>query len=85
MSDSEEAAPSEPAAPGTVTSADEWAGGAPRLRVGTAMAVAGAMPMVLAVDASPLTQLDAELPSGAHIMPIGNCYRYPAPPGAVLL
>jgi len=24
------------------------------------MAVAGAMPMVLAVDASPLTQLDAE-------------------------
>ena len=37
------------------------------MRVGTAMAVAGAMPMVLpmvlAVDASPLTQLDAELPS----------------------
>jgi hypothetical protein len=36
------------------------------------MAVAGAMPMVLAVDASPLTQLNAELPSGAHGMPIGN-------------
>jgi hypothetical protein len=37
------------------------------------MAVAGAMPMVLAVDASPLTrQLNAELPSGAHSMPIGN-------------
>ena len=30
--------------------------GAPRLRMGTAMAVAGAMPMVLAIDASPLTQ-----------------------------
>jgi hypothetical protein len=36
------------------------------------MAVAGAMPMVLAVDASRLTQLNAELPSGAHSMPIGN-------------
>ena len=45
--------------------------GAPRLRMGTAMAVAGAMPMVLAVDDSPLTQLNAELPSGAHSMPIG--------------
>ena len=42
------------------------------MRVGTAMAVAGAMPMVLAVDASPLTQLDAELPSGAHRMPVGS-------------
>ena len=76
--DSEEAAPSEPAAPGTVTADDRSSHcrrvgrGAPRLRVGTAMAVAGAMPMVLAVDASPLTQLNAELPSGAHGMPIGN-------------
>ena len=76
--DSEEAAPSEPAAPGTVTADDRSSHrrrvgrGAPRLRVGTAMAVAGAMPMVLAVDASPLTQLDAELPSGAHRMPIGS-------------
>ena len=35
------------------------------------MAVAGAMPMVLAVDDSPLTQLNAELPSGSHSMPIG--------------
>ena len=46
--------------------------GAPHLRMGTAMAVAGAMPMVLAVDDSPLTQLNAELPSGAHSNPIGN-------------
>ena len=45
--------------------------GAPHLRRGTAMAVAGAMPMVLAVDDSPLTQLNAELPSGSHSMPIG--------------
>ena len=45
--------------------------GAPHLRMGTAMAVAGAMPMVLAVDDSPLTQLNAELPSSAHSMPIG--------------
>ena len=46
--------------------------GAPRLRMGAAIAVAGAMPMVLAIDASPLTQLNAELPSSAHSNPIGN-------------
>jgi hypothetical protein len=34
--------------------------------VGTAMAVAGAMPMVLAVDAS-LTQLNAELPTSPAV------------------
>ena len=39
-----------------------WAGAPPRLRVDTAMAAAGAMPIVLAVDAIPLTQLHAVLP-----------------------
>ena len=45
-----------------LTATVQWAGAPPRLRVDTAMAAAGAMPIVLAVDAIPLTQLHAVLP-----------------------